>query len=187
MDPRPLFQAVDALCQDNILYFGESSSDVSSRLVQAFTCIQEQSQGLEPSVRALAAVCPLFDLDPETPANGYRSLLKVVLACTQHILHKCRYVTASRRNLFFRAAHNCSELEAYGAALTQLRALLCFAQRLLTANRHGDLFFRQERGLSEEFLKEYSTMHKGCFYGRCLGFQVSATTPQTLPCFILYS
>ncbi|XP_077115998.1 hormone-sensitive lipase isoform X2 [Ranitomeya variabilis] len=178
MDPRPLFQAVDALCQDNILHFGESGSEVSSRLVQAFSRIQEQARGLEPSLRALAAVCPLFDLDPDTPANGYRSLMKVVLACAQHILHKCRYVTTSRRSLFFRAAHNCSELEAYGAALTQLRALLCFAQRLLTANRHGDLFFRQERGLSEEFLKEYSTMHKGCFYGRCLGFQF---TPSIRP------
>ncbi|XP_071987589.1 hormone-sensitive lipase isoform X2 [Engystomops pustulosus] len=178
MDPRPLFQAVDALCQDNIHHFGESGSEVSCRLVQAFSRIQEQSRGLEPAVRALAAVCPLFDLDPDTPANGYRSLLKVVLACTQHILHKCRYVTTSRRGIFFRAVHNCSELEAYGAALTQLRALLCFAQRLLTANRHGDLFFRQERGLSEEFLKEYSTMHKGCFYGRCLGFQF---TPSIRP------
>ncbi|XP_063798592.1 hormone-sensitive lipase isoform X1 [Pseudophryne corroboree] len=178
MDPRPLFQAVDALCQDNIQHFGESSSEVGSRLVQAFSRIQEQARGLEPALRALAAVCPLFDLDPDTPANGYRSLMKVVLACTQHILHKCRYVTASRRSLFFRAAHNCAELEAYGAALTQLRALLCFAQRLLTANRHGDLFFRQERGLSEEFLREYSTMHKGCFYGRCLGFQF---TPSIRP------
>ncbi|KAM8927941.1 hormone-sensitive lipase isoform 2-T2 [Pelodytes ibericus] len=178
MDPRPLFQAVDALCQDNICHFGESNSEVGSRLIQAFTRIQEQAQGLEPALRALAAVCPLFDLDPDTPANGYRSLLKVVLSCTQHILHKCRYITASRRSLFFRAAHNCAELEAYGAALIQLRALLCFAQRLLTANRHGDLFFRQERGLSEEFLKEYSTMHKGCFYGRCLGFQF---TPSIRP------
>ncbi|XP_075047005.1 hormone-sensitive lipase isoform X2 [Mixophyes fleayi] len=178
MDPRPLFQAVDALCKDNIRHFGESSSEVGSRLVQAFFRIQNQAHGLEPAIRALAAVCPLFDLDPDTPANGYRSLLKVVLACTQHILHKCRYVTASRRSLFFRAAHNCAELEAYGAALTQLRALLCFAQRLLTANRHGDLFFRQERGLSEEFLREYSTMHKGCFYGRCLGFQF---TPSIRP------
>uniref|UniRef100_A0A8C5QH12 Hormone-sensitive lipase n=1 Tax=Leptobrachium leishanense TaxID=445787 RepID=A0A8C5QH12_9ANUR len=178
MDPRPLFQAVDALCQDNIQYFGESTSDVGSRLVEALTLIKEQGQGLEPAVRALAAVCPLFDLDPDTPANGYRSLLKVVLSCTQHILHKCRYVTANRRSLFFRAAHNCAELEAYGAALVQLRALLCFAQRLLTANQHGDLFFRQERGLSEEFLREYSTMHKGCFYGRCLGFQF---TPSIRP------
>ncbi|XP_053546850.1 hormone-sensitive lipase isoform X2 [Bombina bombina] len=178
MDPRPLFQAVDALCEDNICHFGESASDVGSRLVQAFSRIQEQAQGIEPALRALAAVCPLFDLDPDTPANGYRSLLKVVLSCTQHILHKCRYVTASRRSLFFRAAHNCSELEAYGAALTQLRALLCFAQRLLTANCHGDLFFRQEHGLSEEFLREYSTMHKGCFYGRCMGFQF---TPSIRP------
>ncbi|KAM5132481.1 hormone-sensitive lipase isoform 1-T2 [Mantella aurantiaca] len=178
MDPRPLFQAVDALCQDNIKHFSESKSDVGSRLVQAFSRIQEQAHGVEPSLRALAAVCPLFDLDPDTPANGYRSLLKVVLACTQHILHKCRYITSSRHSLFFRAAHNCAELEAYGAALTQLRALLCFAQRLLTANRHGDLFFRQERGLSEEFLREYSTMHKGCFYGRCMGFQF---TPSIRP------
>ncbi|XP_072283331.1 hormone-sensitive lipase isoform X2 [Pyxicephalus adspersus] len=178
MDPRPLFQAVDALCQDNIKHFGESKSEVSSRLVQAFSRIKEQASGVEPSLRALAAVCPLFDLDPETPANGYRSLLKVVLACTQHILHKCRYITSSRHSLFFRAAHNCAELEAYGSALTQLRALLCFAQRLLTANRHGDLFFWQERGLSEEFLREYSTMHKGCFYGRCMGFQF---TPSIRP------
>ncbi|KAG8433862.1 hypothetical protein GDO86_012289 [Hymenochirus boettgeri] len=178
MDPRPLFQAVDALCDENISHFAGSGSDVGSRLVQAFSRIQEQAKGIEPALRALAAVCPLFDLDPNTPANGYRSLLKVVLSCTQHILHKCRYVTASRRSLFFRAVHNCAELEAYGAALIQLRALLCFAQRLLTANQHGDLFFWQEHGLSEEFLREYSTMHKGCFYGRCLGFQF---TPSIRP------
>ncbi|KAM4703850.1 hormone-sensitive lipase isoform 2-T2 [Rhinophrynus dorsalis] len=178
MDPRPLFQAVDALCKDNICHFEESGSEVGSRLVHAFSRIQEQVRGLEPASRALAAVCPLFDLDPSTPANGYRSLLKVVFSCTQHILHKCRYVTVNRRSLFFRAAHNCAELEAYGAALIQLRALLCFAQRLLTANQHGDLFFWQERGLSEEFLQEYSTMHKGCFYGRCLGFQF---TPSIRP------
>ncbi|XP_041424259.1 lipase, hormone-sensitive L homeolog isoform X3 [Xenopus laevis] len=178
MDHRPLFLAVDTLCDENISHFGGSGSEVGSRLVQAFSRIQEQTRGIEPALRALAAVCPLFDLDPYTPANGYRSLMKVVLSCTQHILHKCRYVTDNRRSLFFRTAHNCSELEAYGSALIQLRALLCFAERLLTANQHGDLFFWQERGLSEEFLKEYSTMHKGCFYGRCLGFQF---TPSIRP------
>ncbi|OCT70823.1 hormone-sensitive lipase isoform X3 [Xenopus laevis] len=178
MDHRPLFQAVDTLCDENISHFGGSASEVGSRLVQAFSRIQEQTRGIEPALRALTAVCPLFDLDPYTPANGYRSLMKVVLSCTQHILHKCQYVTDNRLSLFFRAAHNCSELEAYGSALIQLRALLCFAQRLLTSNQHGDLFFWQERGLSEEFLKEYSTMHKGCFYGRCLGFQF---TPSIRP------
>ncbi|XP_068856078.1 hormone-sensitive lipase-like, partial [Aphelocoma coerulescens] len=29
----------------------------------------------------------------------------------------------------------------------------------------------EEEGISEVVLREYSTMHNGCFYGRCLGFQ----------------
>ncbi|NXV24958.1 LIPS lipase, partial [Cepphus grylle] len=57
------------------------------------------------------------------------------------------------------------------AALAQLRALLCLAQRLLAQNRPGCLFPTEEDGLSEMMLREYSTMHNGCFYGRCLGFQ----------------
>ncbi|NXL12819.1 LIPS lipase, partial [Mesembrinibis cayennensis] len=61
------------------------------------------------------------------------------------------------------------------AALAQLRALLCLAQRLLAHNRSGCLFPLEEDGLSEQVLREYSTMHNGCFYGRCLGFQVTGT------------
>ncbi|NXK17009.1 LIPS lipase, partial [Arenaria interpres] len=64
----------------------------------------------------------------------------------------------------------------YGAALAQLRALLCLAQRLLTHNRPGCLFPPAGEdggdGLSRAVLREYSTMSNGCFYGRCLGFQV---------------
>ncbi|NXS50972.1 LIPS lipase, partial [Balaeniceps rex] len=61
------------------------------------------------------------------------------------------------------------------AALAQLRALLCLAQRLLAHNQPGCLFPPEEDGLSEQMLREYSTMHNGCFYGRCLGFQVTGT------------
>ncbi|NXJ30428.1 LIPS lipase, partial [Dicrurus megarhynchus] len=65
------------------------------------------------------------------------------------------------------------------AALGQLRALLVLS-------RPGCLFpdggkvgkeeeeeeEEEEEGISEVVLREYSTMHNGCFYGRCLGFQV---------------
>ncbi|NXN34569.1 LIPS lipase, partial [Nycticryphes semicollaris] len=66
----------------------------------------------------------------------------------------------------------------YGEALAQLRALLCLAQRLLVRNPPGCLFPSEEdeedeeEGLSRTVLREYSTMRNGCFYGRCLGFQV---------------
>lgn len=98
--------------------------------------------------------------------------LQVVRCCLLHIIQKGRYIATNRRSIFFRLAHNAGEMEAYCNALCQLRALLYLAQRMLNDNRHGDLFLQDESGLSESFVREYSTMHKGCFYGRCLGFQV---------------
>ncbi|NWT16833.1 LIPS lipase, partial [Vireo altiloquus] len=71
------------------------------------------------------------------------------------------------------------------AALGQLRALLVLAGRLAELSKPGRLFpdggeeedgeeeeEQEEEGISEVVLREYSTMQNGCFYGRCLGFQV---------------
>nr|XP_060640196.1 hormone-sensitive lipase-like [Anolis sagrei ordinatus] len=172
MDARPLFQTLHALVEDNAAFFRESSSEVGQRFLAAFLAIREHARCLEPVLGHLATIYHLFDLDEETPANGYRSLAQTVRCCLAHIVHKSRYVAANRRSLFFRTGHNCAELEAYCVALTQLRALVYLAQRLLTQNRPGSLFNHEERGLSQLFLREYTAMQKGCFYGRCMGFQV---------------
>ncbi|NWI36324.1 LIPS lipase, partial [Picathartes gymnocephalus] len=75
------------------------------------------------------------------------------------------------------------------AALGQLRALLVLAGKMAELSKPGCLFpdgekvlkeeneeeeeeEEEEEGISEVVLREYSTMHNGCFYGRCLGFQV---------------
>ncbi|NXA68299.1 LIPS lipase, partial [Mohoua ochrocephala] len=77
------------------------------------------------------------------------------------------------------------------AALGQLRALLVLAGKLAEVSEAGCLFpdggkvedeeeeeedgeeeEEEEEGISEVVLREYSTMQNGCFYGRCLGFQV---------------
>lgn len=63
-------------------------------------------------------------------------------------------------------------MEAYCNALCQLRALLHLAQQLLNDNVRGELYSLQHTDLSRQFVQEYSSMHKACFYGRCLGFQV---------------
>ncbi|XP_067419882.1 hormone-sensitive lipase isoform X2 [Emydura macquarii macquarii] len=171
MDSRPLFQALHALAEDNAAFFRQSATETGHRFVAAFTAIREHARCLEPVLRHFASVCHIFDLDEATPANGYRSLAQTARCCLAHVLHKSRYVAANRRSIFFRTGHNVAELEAYCAALAQLRALLYLAQRLLTHNRPGCLFHHEERGLTEQVLHEYCTLHKGCFYGRCLGFQ----------------
>ncbi|KAK1151841.1 hormone-sensitive lipase [Acipenser oxyrinchus oxyrinchus] len=171
-DPRIVFQNLHSVLDENIAFFrGQGSSEPACRFVAVFSLIQSHARSLEPAIHAFTSVYHVFDFDAATPANGYRSLVKVVLSCLLHIVHKGRYVSSSRRSLFFRASHNVTELESYCSALCQLRALVYFAQRLLTANRHGDLFFLEERGLSEEFVRQYASMHKGCFYERCMGFQ----------------
>ncbi|CAM4625811.1 unnamed protein product, partial [Lepidochelys kempii] len=171
MDSRPLFQALHALAEDNVAFFRQSASETGRRFVAAFTAIREHARCLEPVLRHFASIYHVFDLDEATQANGYRSLAQTARCCLAHVLHKSRYVAANRRSIFFRTGHNAAELEAYCAALSQLRALLYLAQHLLTHNRPGCLFHHEERGLTELVLQEYSTLHKGCFYGRCLGFQ----------------
>ncbi|KAM3873075.1 hormone-sensitive lipase [Diretmus argenteus] len=183
MDTKAVFAALYSMCEENATYFSGGAKgtqgDAARRLVEVMTRIQEHAHSLEPVITGFAAVYHHFDFDPHIPANGYRSLVKVVRCCLLHIIQKGSYITTSRRSIFFRAAHNAGEMEAYCNALCQLRALLYLAQRLLHDNNHGNLFFHEESGLSQSFVREYSSMHKGCFYGRCLGFQF---TPAIRPC-----
>ncbi|XP_019569304.1 hormone-sensitive lipase isoform X2 [Rhinolophus sinicus] len=172
MDLRTMTQSLVTLAEDNMAFFlSQGPGETARRLSSVFAGVREQALGLEPTLGHLLGVAHLFDLDAETPANGYRSLVHTARCCLGHLLHKSRYVASNRRSIFFRASHNLAELEAYLAALTQLRALAYYAQRLLATNQPGSLFFDGDEGLTTDFLREYITLHKGCFYGRCLGFQ----------------
>ncbi|XP_036202007.1 hormone-sensitive lipase isoform X1 [Myotis myotis] len=172
MDLRTMTQSLVTLAEDNMAFFSsQGPGETARRLSSVFAGVREQALGLEPALGRLLGVAHLFDLDAETPANGYRSLVHTARCCMAHLLHKSRYVASNRRSIFFRTSHNLAELEAYLAALTQLRALTYYAQRLLATNRPGGLFFEGDEGLTTDFLREYVTLHKGCFYGRCLGFQ----------------
>ncbi|XP_077839055.1 hormone-sensitive lipase isoform X10 [Macaca mulatta] len=172
MDLHTMTQSLVTLAEDNIAFFSsQGPGETAQRLSGVFAGVREQALGLEPALGRLLGVAHLFDLDPETPANGYRSLVHTARCCVAHLLHKSRYVASNRRSIFFRTNHNLAELEAYLAALTQLRALVYYAQRLLVTNQPGVLFFEGDEGLTADFLREYVTLHKGCFYGRCLGFQ----------------
>ncbi|MEQ2222070.1 hypothetical protein ILYODFUR_022155, partial [Ilyodon furcidens] len=183
MDSQAVFEALYSVCEENVTFFSGGTKgtqgDAGQRLVEVMKRIQDHARSLEPVISGFAAVYHHFDFDPHIPANGYRSLVKVVRCCLLHIIHKGRYITTNRRSIFFRVAHNAGEMEAYCNALCQLRALLYLAQRMLHDNSHGNLFFQDESGLSESFIREYASMHKGCFYGRCLGFQF---TPAIRPC-----
>ncbi|XP_034091874.1 lipase, hormone-sensitive a [Gymnodraco acuticeps] len=176
MDYKIVFAALETVCEDNIAFLCGSDlpyGAVAKRLVTCLRQIQEHGQALRPVVGSFTAVFHHYDFDAQTPGNGYRTLVKVLLSCLLHIIHKGRYIVSNYNSAFFRADHNASEMEAYSSALCQLRALLHLAQRLLNDNEFGQLYALQDGDLSGRFVQEYSSMHKACFYGRCLGFQFS--------------
>ncbi|KAF3707202.1 Hormone-sensitive lipase [Channa argus] len=177
MDYKLVFAALETVCEDNIaIWCGDSDlpcGSVAKRLVTCLRQIQEHSRALEPIVSIFTAVYHNYDFDAQTPGNGYRTLVKVLQSCLLHIINKGRYIASSYNSAFFRAEHNASELEAYCHALCQLRALLYLAQKLINNNDYGHLYSLQGGDISRRFVQEYSSMHKACFYGRCLGFQFS--------------
>ncbi|CAB1412466.1 unnamed protein product [Pleuronectes platessa] len=173
MDYKVVFAALETMCEDNFSALCGSSDSVASRLVTCLREVQEHGRALEPVVASLTAVYHHYDFDEETPGNGYRTLVKVLQACLLHIINKGRYIADNCNGAFFRAEHNASEMEAYCSALCQLRALLHLAKQLINDNECGQLYSQQDGELTRRFVQEYSSMHKACFYGRCLGFQFS--------------
>lgn len=177
MDFRVVFAALEEACEANIAALCDPTDlpygAVAERLVTCMRQIQDHGRVLEPIVASFTNVYHHYDFDAQTPGNGYRTLVKVLLSCFLHIIHKARYISSSYKGALFRADHNASEMEAYSSALCQLRALLHLAQRLLNDYPCGQLCTLQDAELSTRFVQEYSSMHKACFYGRCLGFQFS--------------
>ncbi|KTF83388.1 hypothetical protein cypCar_00006661 [Cyprinus carpio] len=178
MDHKDVFAALQTVCSEVILALNgsrsnSSNADATDRLLGVMRQIQEHGRAVEPLITGFTAVYHHFDLDAQTPGNGYRTLVKVVLSCVTHILQKARYIASNCSGAFFRMDHNMAEMEAYCSALCQLRALLYLAQILLHDNAHGQLYSQEEGGLKDRFVQEYISMHKACFYGRCLGFQTA--------------
>uniref|UniRef100_A0A9J7XEB0 Hormone-sensitive lipase n=1 Tax=Cyprinus carpio carpio TaxID=630221 RepID=A0A9J7XEB0_CYPCA len=177
MDHKNVFAALQEVCSDVISALNgshnSSNADATDRLLGVMRQIQEHGRAVEPLITGFTAVYHHYDLDAQTPGNGYRTLVKVVHSCIIHILQKARYIASNCTGAFFRMDHNMAEMDAYCSALCQLRALLYLAQVLLSDNAHGQLYSQEEGGLSERFEREYISMHKACFYGRCLGFQFS--------------
>ncbi|XP_039566005.1 hormone-sensitive lipase-like, partial [Passer montanus] len=196
--PNPL-QSLQLLARDTLSFFSPppgaaagtgAAGTTSRRFAAAFSALLRHGRHLGPALAHLARLAPGFDLDEATPGNGYRSLLEVVRICLERAVERSRHVAAHRRSLFFRAGANAAEVEAVAAALGQLRALVVLAAKMAAMAEPGCLFpdgekvrkdleeeeeeEEGEEGISEVVLREYSTMHNGCFYGRCLGFQMAA-------------
>jgi len=96
----------------------------------------------------------------------------------------CRYIGCHRDSILFRADHYSRELSAYVTVLGQLRACLYYLHKLVAycvpAPNKANLLFLDEdasceadRRVAMQMMREVENLCQDCFYGRCLGFQVT--------------
>ena len=174
-----LFKNLRAQSIGNIEYFQGASGSNLEKFYSNFTKLYDHlDNGIEPGVETLLLVAHKFDYDYSLPANGYRSMVKIIHKCCVHILQLTRHISINRSSFLFRAGHYSRELDAYVSTIGQLRALLYYLCRLIDYCKDGELF-PDENQLSpedyetaEQLMMEVETLSQETFYGRCLGFQV---------------
>lgn len=171
-----LFRALGSGALVNMEHFQDGKHSHHARFHVAFSLLYEHLElGIEPMAGELVNCVGYYDLSPDVPANGYRSLLKIIEKCCLRLLQLTRHITVNRDSMFFRSSFYCKELEAFVTALGQLRVCLYYVLKFISFCEQGDLFAVDEEmyePLAEELMTEVETLNQDCFYGRCLAFQV---------------
>lgn len=89
MDHKDVFAALQTVCSDVILALNGSVSssshvDATNRLLGVMRQVQEHGRAVEPLITGFTTVYHHFDLDAQTPGNGYRTLVKVTASWLQN-------------------------------------------------------------------------------------------------------
>lgn len=83
MDHHIVFSTLETVCEETVSAISMQASllenDATSHLLATVRRIQEHGRAASALVSGFAAVYHHFDFNPETPANGYRTLVKVCL------------------------------------------------------------------------------------------------------------
>ncbi|KAG7199201.1 hypothetical protein KM043_018074 [Ampulex compressa] len=169
------WEVLQELCRTNAEYFAIHQDENGIRIRAALLAILDHLGQLQPIYKEITKIAPLFDLDAETPGNGYRSFLVLVDKCTEHTESVCYQLYSQRDSIFFRKSYYMRELEAW----SQLLASLCTClQHLKTLNSWGEQLpdgkkslFASSNHSPQELLDQAEDINLYCFYGRCLGFQ----------------
>jgi hormone-sensitive lipase len=161
----------------NMEYFQVGSDSIRSRFHAIFCLLHDHlERGIEPFVDLLFGVASQYDACG-VRANGYRSLIKIIQRCCITVLQITRHICVNKESILFRSSHYCRELEAYVTTLGQLRACLVYVKKLPEWSEEGSLFANEDRLMdqtADELMMEVESLNQECFYGRCLGFQVSS-------------
>lgn len=97
-----MIDALVEVCENNINYFECDETEAGQRFLCAFRFIVDHSATARAAATEVEGFMHEYDYDELTPANGYRSMVKVLQACINHTMKICKYIAQNRGHLLFR-------------------------------------------------------------------------------------
>lgn len=98
-----LYDALIDLCESNIQYYEcDTTTEAAKRFLDAFQNIIKQLAIIRQYVTEFHGFAREYDFDENTPANGYRSIVKATHGMINHTMKLTTYIAENRGNLLFR-------------------------------------------------------------------------------------
>ncbi|KAG1674060.1 Hormone-sensitive lipase [Nymphon striatum] len=165
-----LFKVLKSLCNNNLHYFENDSSEYAKRFVCGFNCIIETVDRMELQVECIEKVAHHFDLDEKSRGNGFRSCLIVIDKCIKTTIKLSKTICLKRDSFLFRRIQHLKELENLVSVLGSLNEGCQHFKKLLVWNKKGELY-PEDHQTAEDLLFEVECVDQASFYGRFVGFQ----------------
>lgn len=137
------------------------------RVKPSLEAILDNLDDIRDLFEKICQVIPRFDLDPQTPANGGRTCIKLAVRCIEEIIAINRKLLRREWGFFDTLA---DDLEAYTEVLMELqKGLKAIDMGLGMTSEDGNLFLDCT---PIEFMKKVNvTIRQRSFFGRCHSFQ----------------
>ena len=173
-----LFNQLEEIAADNLIYFSLGSKTIHSDFCKTFQSILNVLDPLQISLEMLTSTCASFDSMPGCKGNGYRSIIYVIKQCMDTLIEVGKYIQRNRERFFFRSYHFYMEIDSYSQVLARLFTIVQFALILVDMNETGCLFLHKNEQTNDMIglMDDFDLISRECFYGRSFGFQVSMIT-----------
>ena len=169
---------------ENAEHFKSHTSPSGKALFFGFQQLAENCQSVGPLLNKIKQEAPKYDLDAQTPGNGYRSFLTIYDSLFNNCLTLCNSVSLERDHMLFHIykAKYIEDLKSWNDMLAALHTFLEHLNTLLEWNQKEGTqsLFPSSKHSSQELLLKAQAIEPYSFYARHAGFQYCASMGKAL-------
>ena len=173
-----IYESLDQLIDSGIQYYTDKHGDIESKFLKLFRNAKIILELIQPFEEKLSHAVEQFDFvypsGERVKGNGFRSLLYVYHSALTGLQGVLTHWSRRHGGWFFVVTEHLDIVRAHVRVLDGAHLMLKYAVQLAEERAaEGTVFSSGEIATILKKLAISDEVERDCFYGRCLGFQVS--------------